>query len=209
MKTGSFPTNQVVSQTRMFAKDLGRVLVAIALLLAAASVVAGPLVLSPQSLGTLPLGKGAKVSEQQLVKLFPQFVVTYEIGQGDSPDFHYFEVKDKKGDVLFAIKSFIEESAKSKKLDSAVAISILQVYGAQVRDSYGLIIGDRVKDIVKKRGKSLDFSAGHHHVSLGSGDIFYNIPVEIDQSPELLKMGDAIKANGKIRSISWPTAAWE
>lgn len=193
----------------MLAKYLGRALAVAALLAAATSVAQGPLVLSPQSLGPLPLGKGATVSEQQLVKLFPQFAVTYEIGQGDSPDFHYFEVKDKKGDVVFAIKSFIEESAKSKKTDSAVSISILQVYGAQVRDSYGLKVGDHVKDIVKKRGRSLDFAAGHFDVSLGSGDIFYNIATGLEQSPENLKMEDAIKGNWRIRSISWPTPAWE
>ena len=179
---------------RMFAKYLSRALAAIVLLAAAVSVAEGPLVLSPQSLGPLPLGKGAKVSEQQLVKLFPQFAVTYEIGQGDSPDFHYFEVTDKQGDVVFAIKSFIEESAKSKKTDSAVSISILQIYGQQVRDSYGLKVGDRVEDIVKKWGKSLDFSAGHFDVSLGLGNIFYNIATGLEQSPERLKMEDAIRA---------------
>ena len=193
----------------MFAEFFGRALAAIVLLVATASLAEGPFVLSPQSLGPLPLGKGAKVSEQQLVRLFPQFTVTYEMGQGDSPDFHYFEVKDKKGNVVIAIKSFIGESAKSKKTASAVSISILQVYGPQVRDSYGLRVGDHVLDIVRKRGKPLDFSAGHFDVSLGSGDIFYNIATGLEESPENVKMEDAIKGNWQIRSISWPTPAWE
>ena len=192
-----------------FIKTLGKMAVGLALLATTTFSLASPLLLTPSSLGPLPLGRGAKISERQLAKLFPDFIVSYEIGQGDSPDFHYFEVKDKNGVLVFTIKSFIKGESAAKKLDSPVSISILQVYGPQVRDSYGLKVGDRVSDILKKRGKSLEFSAGHHDVSLGAGNVFYNVATQTGESPESLKVEDAVKGNWKIRSISWPTAAWE
>lgn len=168
------------------------------------------LVLSQTSLGPLALGKGTKISEENLKKLFPDFTVTYEIGQGDSPDFHYFEVLDKKGELLFSISSFIEDdSAESKKTAAEVPIHLLQVYSAQITDSYGVRVGGRVKDILAKRGKALNFGAGHHDVYLGSGEIYYNIETGRDRSPEDFTLKDAIKGNWKIRSISWPGAAWE
>jgi hypothetical protein len=168
------------------------------------------LVLSKTGLGPLALGKDAKISEESLKKLFPSFTVTYEIGQGDSQDFHYFEVLDRQGELLFAIRSFIEdESSDNKKTALEVPIHLLQVYSTQITDSYGLRAGDHVKDIIAKRGKTLSFGAGHHDVYLGSGEIYYSIKTDRDQSPEDLTLKDAIKGNWKIRSISWPGAAWE
>jgi hypothetical protein len=111
--------------------------------------------------------------------------------------------------VLFAIKSFIEESAESKKTTAAVPVSILQVYSRQIRDSHGLKVGDKVSDIVKRRGKALHFGASHFNVYLGSDDIFYNITTGSKWSPERLTMEDAIRGNWPIRSISWPDPAWE
>lgn len=170
----------------------------------------GPaLVLSPKSLGPLRLAEGATVSEQRLKTLFPAYTVTYDIGQGDSPDFHYFEVVDSKGEVLFTIQSFIEESSQSKKTTSAVPIQLLQIHTRRIRDIYGLRVGDRVKDIIKKRGEALDFGASHHDVYLGAGEIFYNIANASARSPEDLTREDAVKGNWQVKSISWPGPAWD
>lgn len=168
------------------------------------------LVLSQTGLWPLALGKGAKISEESLKKLFPSFTVTYEIGQGDSPDFHYFKVLDRKGELLFAIRSFIEDesSANKKTAPLEVPIHLLQIYSARITDFYGVRVGDHVKDIIEKRGKTLSFGAGHHDVYLGSGEIYYNIKTGRDQSPENLTLKDATKGNWEIRSISWPEAAW-
>lgn len=68
---------------------------------AASAAASDALVLSPTALGPLTLGKGTKVSEAKLKTLFPGLSVKYEIGSGDSPDFHYFEVSTPKGEVLF------------------------------------------------------------------------------------------------------------
>ncbi|NKE72623.1 hypothetical protein [Candidatus Manganitrophus noduliformans] len=182
----------------------------ITVLVAGSVFAADSLILSPTALGPLPLtGRPAKVSETKLKKLFPNLVVKYDIGQGDSPDFHYFEVSKPNGEVLFTIKSFIEESAESKKTTSEVSISILQVRSPEIKDVHGLRVGDRVKDIITKRGKDMEFGAAHHDVVMGAGNIYYSIATGSDLSPERLTMEDAVKGNWKIRVISWPEAAWE
>ena len=68
---------------------------ATALLVAAAVGAEGPLVLSPRSLGPLPLGNSAKVSERQLVKLFPQFAMfTSDAGHSQSRGQTSFTLRD-------------------------------------------------------------------------------------------------------------------
>jgi hypothetical protein len=168
------------------------------------------LILSPTALGKLQLtGKRAMVSEAKLKKLFPQFVVKYEIGLGDSPDFHYFVVSNAKGEILFTIKSFIEDSAEAKKTTAEVPVSLLQVGSKEIRDVYGLRVGDRVKDIIAKRGTDLKFGAGHFDALIGDGVIYYSLIKGSEFSPEDSTIEDAIKGNWQIRSISWPEAAWE
>jgi hypothetical protein len=90
-----------------------------------------------------------------------------------------------------------------------VPIELLQVRSRQIKDIYGLRVGDRVKDIIAKRGKDLKFGAGHHDVLMGDREIYYSIITGSDFSPEGFTMEDAVKGNWQIRSISWPEAAWE
>lgn len=165
------------------------------------------LVLSSQKIGALPLGKGATISEQRLRRHFPQYDVSYEIGYGDSPNFHYFQVR-LNGELLFSIQSFIDGGNESKTSDE-VPIDLVVVHSRKVPDSFGLRVGDRVADILKKRGKDLKFGPGHFDALIGAGDIFYSLNTDTSGSPERLTMGDAIKGNWKIRLISWPQAAWE
>lgn len=167
------------------------------------------MVLSPAALGPLTLRNGASVSEELLKKLFPSLTVKYEIAQGDSPDFHYFEVSSPKGEILFSIQSFIDESAPSKKTTSAVPIQLLQIYSRKIKDSYGLRVGDRVQDIIRKRGKALSFGAAHHDVHVGAGKIYYSLATGRESSPESFTLNDAVKGNWKIRAITWPEAAWD
>lgn len=185
------------------------IVLAVAVTALAASAAEPALVLSPTSLGPLPLGKGATISEQRLKKLFPSYTVEYGIGQGDSPDFHYFEVKTPKGELLFTIQSFIEEPNQNKKTTSEVPVHLIQIQSPKIHDIHGLRVGNRVKEIIAKRGKALDFGANHHDVYLGAAEIFYNIANPRDVSPEHLTREDAVKGNWRVRSISWPTAAWD
>jgi len=189
------------------------ILLTLTLLLISAQAIAADappqLVLGSSSLGPLALKKGAKITEARLRKLFPTLLVTYDIGYGDSPDFHYFEVANKTGEVLFTIQSFIKESSKSHKTTLGVPIDILKIHSPRIRDIYGLKVGDRVADIIKKRGKKLDFGAGHHDALMGAGKIYYSLITESEYSPERFVIEDAVKGNWKIRMISWPVAAWE
>ena len=167
------------------------------------------LLLTSKSLGPLPLGKGTLVSESTLKKLFPNSSVTHDIRSGDSPDFHYFEVKDNGGEVLFTIQSFIKDSKGQNENPAGVRIDLLQIRSSRIRDAYGIRVGNRVQDIIKQRGKDLRFGAGHHDVYLGADNIFYNIRTTSQGSPENLTLDDAVRGNWQIISISWPSAAWE
>lgn len=179
--------------------------------LATLNAVAGEaLVLRSDSLGPLDLsGSDPTVSEAKLKKLFPQYVVKYDIAYGDSPDFHYFEVLTLAGEVLFTIKSFIPDAVKSEKTIGEVPISLLRIHSKEIQDSYGLRVGDRVSDIVAKRGKSLKYGAGHFDALMGGDKIYYSLITRREESPEGLGMNDATKHNWEIRFISWPEAAWE
>jgi hypothetical protein len=167
------------------------------------------LTLTSESLGPLPLSKETLVSESYLKQLFPKYKITHEIGQGDSPNFHYFEIKDSDGELLFTIKSFIEDSDQQSKQPTAVRIDLLQVRSPRIRDVHGLRVGSRVKDIIKAIGRNLDFGAGHHDVYLGADRIFYNIRTNSEWSPERFTLNDAVRGNWQVISISWPSAAWE
>lgn len=193
---------------------IARALAFLALAVAAHSAAAGDaLLLSPTALGPLPLtGKPAMVSVAKLRKHFQGHLVTYRIGSGDSPDFHYFEVANSKGEVLFTIKSFIDESEEATETESEVPISVLQIRSKDIRDVYGLRIGHRVKDIIAKRGKDLNFGVGHFDALIGSGNIYYSLEITdrpAGQPIDALTIEDAVKGNWQIRSLSWPQAAWE
>lgn len=166
-------------------------------------------VLSATSLGPLKLYKGATVSEAMLKKLFRGYKVTYDIEQGDSPDFHYFEVVGHDGQPLFGIRSFIDEGRPQHKTTEPVPIDSVEVYSPLIPDSWGLRVGDPVRDILARRGKKLAFGAGHHDVTVGSNMIYYSLATDGDTDPSQYTLKDAVRHNWRIAFISWPDAAWE
>ena len=153
------------------------------------------LTLKSDSLGPLELSQEVNISEDYLKNIFPDFDVSYEIRSGDSPDFHYFEVSAKEGDLLFSISSYLEyenyEQGTIKNLDD-IRIDILTVYNNQIEDQYGIRVGDGYQKVVEKRGTDLQFGAAHHDIWVGSGMIYYAIPLpptgigEPDRSPTLV-----------------------
>jgi hypothetical protein len=151
------------------------------------------------------------VSVLILERAFPGHRIGHEIGSGDSPDFHYFEVTTAQGEKLFTIKSFVKEGAPAVGADarSEVPIDLLQVVSRRVRDRFGLRVGDRVADIIRSRGDKLVFGAGHHDVYLGGDRLFYNLATGSEWSPESFNLADAKRGNWPIVSISWPSGAWE
>ena len=150
------------------------------------------------------------VSEAGLTRLFSELNIKYEIGQGDSPDFHYFKGTDKEGNLIFTIRSFAKgNSGNLQKTAEPVPLQLLEVFSRKVTDIHGISVGARVRDIVAKRGKSLEFGASHFDVFLGAESIYYNVATGFEQSPENWKLQDAVDRNWKVRSISWPSPAWE
>jgi hypothetical protein len=191
---------------------LTQVVVGVALTALCHAAVAGStdaLVLGPTELGPLRLMPGATVSESTLKRLFPKLLVTYDIGEGDSPAFHHFQVADAAGTLLFTIKSFIKDEAPHIRTSSAVPIQLLQVFSPTIPDSYGLRVGDTVGDILSKRGADLPFGWGHFDLQLGSGQIFYIVAAKRDPTSVPFAIEEAVKGRWRISSISWPEAAWE
>lgn len=166
-------------------------------------------VLSATALGPLKLYKGATVSQAKLQKLFPGYRVSYEIEQGATPAFHYFEVASPEGQPLFGISSFITGHAKARKTPAAVPIDLVRVYSPLIPDAYGLRVGDHVEDILARRGQHLEFGAAHHDVYLGGESLYYGLITGRKTSPAVYKVDDAIRGNWEIRFVSWPEPAWE
>ena len=175
------------------------------------------LILKSDSLGPLELSQEVNISEDYLKEIFPDFDVSYEIGSGDSPDFHYFEVSTRGGDLLFSISSYLEyenyEQGTIKNPDD-IRIDILTVYSNQIEDQYGIRVGDGYQKVVEKRGTDLQFGAAHHNIWVGSGMIYYAIPLpptgigEPDRSPTLVTQAEVYEGNWAVSSISWPTSKW-
>ena len=175
------------------------------------------LTLKSDSLGPLKLSQEVNISEDYLKEIFPDFDVSYEIGLGDSSDFHYFEVSTKEGDLLFTISSYLEyenyEQGTLKNPDD-IRIDILTVYSDQIEDQYGIRVGDSSQKVVDKRGTDLQFGAAHHDIWVGSGMIYYAIPLpptgigEPDRSPNQVTQAEVYEGNWPISSISWPTSKW-
>jgi len=188
-------------------------ILAIVFLFTVASAQAQELVLYENKLGPLKLTKGTKISKKILAKLFPEYSVSYIIGQGDSPDFHYFRVLDSYGNIVFTISSFIENSADANAKE--VDIDILEVRTEAIRDQYGVSIGKKLSDVISMRGEDLKFGANHFDYHIGKGNIWYALSAgEINtkfgyMNPTKASVEDARKANPKVIGISWPRPRWD
>lgn len=141
----------------------------------------------------MELRPGATISEARLRRLFPTDAITYRIEHGDSTSFHHFIVNDRKGDTLFAIRSFLKDSNKYEKVTSEVPIHLLTIHSNQISDSHGLRIGDKVADIIAKRGKDMKVRGGHFDVFMGNGQIFYSLKVKGHHDLDRLTLQDAAK----------------
>ena len=73
------------------------------------------LILTSDSLGSLLLSKETEISISILKKHFPEYVVSHRIGEGDSSDFHLFQIKYASSDIVFAAISFINDESDRKK----------------------------------------------------------------------------------------------
>lgn len=198
-----------LGSNKMMIRLLPVLLILIALSASAAPDASSPLVLSPKGLGPLELRSGATISEKRLRNLFPSYTITYRIQDGDSPSFHYFIVDDSAGHTLFAIRSFLKETDEYKTVEGEVPIDLLTIHSRTIADYYGLRVGDRVDDIIRKRGKDMKIGGGHFDAIMGNRQIFYSLKISEQYDLDRLTLQDALKGNWEIRMISWPEGAWE
>lgn len=137
------------------------------------------------------------------------------IGSGDSPDFHRLEAKNKNGETVFIIKSFMEDDNSAKTKD--YGIGLLIIYSSEIADEYGIAVGDRLEKALKKRGHKMEFGANHHDNSYGADGVYYSFMVTPTgrykdigyMSPEIVDLDYASIDNPVITKISWPTASWD
>ena len=105
-------------------------------------------------------------------------------------------------------KSFISPQNASTNLDTGIPVDELRVHSPSIPDAYGLRVGHRVSDVMRKRDGPLTWSAGHHSWSVGAGSIFYSLePLPGNDTLGTSKV--AVEQNLKIRHITWPSPAWE
>ena len=177
-----------------------------------AGATAGELILKSDSLGPLKLDRDTRVSLKKLAELFPEYKVTHEIAQGDSPDFHYFEVTDKNGETIFYISSYIDENTQRNAKD--VDIDLLVIESPSIKDQYGIHPGMYYTDIIQRRNEKLEFGANHHDYHLGTGKIWYALSsVDIynkftNLGTDEIKLDNIKSVNPKIIELSWPIPRW-
>jgi hypothetical protein len=171
------------------------------------------LILTSDSLGSLNLSKETEISISILKKHFPEYVVSHRIGEGDSPDFHLFQIKYANSEVVFTAISFINDESDRKK--DMVKLDLIEIHSDKVLDEYGLNVGMELSDILKKRNTDLIFGANHHDNHIGLNNIWYALSTEDltdpngpDINPENVTLEDAKKHNLRVTSISWPSARW-
>ena len=179
-----------------------------------ANIYAGELVLTENSLGPLKLSEQSTISAKSLKELFPKYDIEYFIGQGDSPDFHYFQVQEKSGETLFSITTYIKN--ESQRTNADVKIELLVIHSSSIKDQYGIRIGMTYSEVSKLRGKGLKFGANHMDNYIGSGKIWYafasskkNKQYGFHLNPEEITINDIKNENSKVKAISWPKPRWE
>lgn len=169
-------------------------------------------------IGKIKLTNKMPITVEFLKNTFQSYSVTKEIGSGDSPDFYFFKVFNKDGDIL-CIYSFIEyEDYNSKKIKAPKAddinIDLLEIISPLITDKYGLNVGKTYEDIINLRGKNLALGDNHHDKYIGGDNVYYNIwgefdrKTEADVSPTDISNEQVKKYNWKIISISWPNPRW-
>ena len=168
-------------------------------------------------LGPIKFSNKLPITIKLLKKIFPEHKVTKGIGQGDSPDFYYFGVS--KENKTIQISSFIQyKDYNLKQIKSPhqnnINIDLLAINSNEIKDQYGLSVGDTYKDIIRKRKGELVIRNSHHDKTIGKDQIYYSIWGNFDNksyadvSPVNIPNEQVIKHNWEIISISWPSPIW-
>ena len=160
-------------------------------------------------LGPIKFSNKLPITIKLLKKIFPEHKVTKGIGQGDSPDFYYFGVS--KENKKINISSFIQNEDYNQ---NNINIDLLAINSNEIKDQYGLSVGDTYKDNIRKRKGELVIRNSHHDKTIGKDQIYYSIWGNFDNksyadvSPVDIPNEQVIKHNWEIKSISWPSPIW-
>lgn len=157
------------------------------------------------------------ISVHYVKSLFNNFKVTHTIASGDSPDFHMISVINKKDETLFYTMSYLIDGVKES--DEEYNIDLLIINSSEIQDEYGVRVGDRVSDVLRKRKDKLSVIGGHFNNSIGANSIFYQITVpptkeEIEKGldflhPDYVTVEMILNTDPKVESMSWPLASWD
>lgn len=182
-----------------------RVVIFILVFLLSCSSQAGQetLLLSDNSIGNMKISKGMDISLYKIRAAFPNYRVSHEIAQGDSPDYHLFTVSSHEGEALLFFHSYIHEKKDYEsgivKLDELVSCSELVVSSAKV--------GPKMTISSIPQLESLEFGAGHMNNYLGMDKLWYLFSVG-DLHGTAVSKELAIELNPQIECISWPAPWW-
>ena len=169
------------------------------------------------AIGPIKFSNHLPLSVALLKQMFPGYTINSEIGQGDSPDFYYFEISNRKGSI--SIYSYIEYAPSDNGViktpqPNNITADRIEVTTPTITDQFGLKVGDTYQDIQAKRGGQLEKGNTHHQKYIGNEGLFYTLWGDFDNkplhdvSPEDIPYEQVIKHNWQIQSISWPRPAW-
>jgi len=158
------------------------------------------IILTNTSIGDMPIEVGINISLYKIRNHFPFYRVTQEIREGNSPDYHLFEVATYEGEPLISFISYITEPNGYEK--GIVKLDEVIVHSSRIQDQFGVTPNMPISNAIDKR-KGLKFGAGHTDNYLGNDKIWYMFSVNQTHGEQVTKP-KAIISNSKIEVISWP-----
>jgi hypothetical protein len=162
------------------------------------------IVLTNTSIGNMPIKVAMPISLYKIRNYFPFYRVTQQIREGDSPDYHLFEVSTHEGESLISFISYIDEADGYEK--GIVKLDEVIIHSSKIRDQFGLTPDMSISIAIAKR-KDLKFGTGHMDNYLGNGKIWYMFSVNKTHGAQVTEQM-AMNSNSKITTISWPHPWW-
>ncbi len=191
---------------RALSQVLRSILVSVLVLAALSVSWAGEdqIVLTADSVGEMHLESGMPISTEHIAVHFPGHIVTSEMRSGDSPDYRFFKVESRDGELLIGFISYIKEEVENG--DVPAGLDEVVLYSPQTVDEFGISPGDEISEALAAR-EGLIFGAGHMDNHFGRDRIWYLFHVD-DLHGVQVSEQRAVESNPRIDVISWPYPRW-
>jgi len=163
------------------------------------------IVLNENSIGSMKIEPGMKISLYKIWGEFSKYKVSHEINEGDSPDYHRFIVATHSGESLVSFISYIENASEYEQ--ARVELDEVVVHSNKIKDQYGVRVGMNISTALRLRGGDLDFGIGHIDNYLGKNKIWNLFSVEDKHGVSVTKEM-ALKVDPEISAITWPYPRW-